>query len=117
VGNFADALRDLLNERNVSQRELARRLGISAQAVNGWLNAGVTPTRDNVERIEDELAIDPRGWLLDVAGYSTSGTQDTPTVEALIRADPELHPEDKRALLYVLRMARERNAQTDESLP
>jgi transcriptional regulator with XRE-family HTH domain len=117
VGNFADALRDLLNERKVSQRELARRLAISAQAVNGWLNAGVTPTRENVERVEDELAVEPRGWLLELAGYSPGGPQNPTSPEVAIRADPGLHPEDKRALLHVLRIARERYTQAEQSLP
>jgi transcriptional regulator with XRE-family HTH domain len=116
MGSFADALRALLTERGVSQRELARRLGISAQAVNGWLAAGVTPTRDNVIRIEDELALEPRGSLLTAAGYSTQG-DDRPTVESLIRSDPGIDSEDKRVLLRIIRLARERYAQTQESLP
>jgi transcriptional regulator with XRE-family HTH domain len=117
MGTFADALRALLTERGTSQRELARRLGISAQAVNSWLNAGITPERDNVVRVEDELAVEPRGWLLELAGYSADGSQTTATAESLIRADPHIHPEDKRAILTVIRLARSRYAQAQERLP
>src|SRR5262245_54662540 len=115
MGTFADSLRALLEERGVSQRELARRLGITAQAVNSWLNAGIIPARERVERVEDELAVEPRGSLLDQAGYSTDGPQ-TLTAEALIRADPHILPEDKRAVLHILRIARERYTQAQESL-
>jgi len=117
MGTFADALRALLAERGMSQRELARRLGVSAQAVNSWFTGGITPGRENVERVEDELAVEPRGWLLDLAGYSPGGPQATVSPEVAIRADPGLHPEDKRALLHVLRIARQRNTQAGESLP
>jgi len=117
MGTFSDALRALLAERGMSQRELARRLGISAQAINSWLNTGITPARENVERVEDELAVEPRGWLLELAGYSANAPQSTVSPEVAIRGDPGLHPEDKRALLHVLRIARERHTQAGEGLP
>lgn len=115
MGTFVDALRALLAETGVSQRELARRLGISPQAINAWLTAGITPTRGNVERIEDELAVEPRGSLLTAAGYSTDSV-DRPTVESLIREDPGLDPEDKRVILRILRLARERHAEPHSGL-
>jgi len=117
MGTFADALRALLAERGMSQRELARRLGVSAQAVNSWFTGGITPARENVERVEDELAVEPRGWLLELAGYSANAPQPSVSPEVAIRGDPGLHPEDKRALLHVLRIARERHTQAGEGLP
>ena len=117
MDRFAQALEQVLRDTHISQSELARRLDVTPSAVNLWVRGANLPSRENIERIEDELAVDPRGSLLNLAGYSTDGTQGAPTVESLIRGDPGLHPEDKRALLYVLRMARERNAQPDEGLP
>jgi transcriptional regulator with XRE-family HTH domain len=116
MGTFSDALRALLAERRISQRELARRLGLSAQAVNGWMTDSSTPTRDNVERIEDELEVDPRGWLVDLAGYVTKNS-DGPIVESAIRSDPGLDPEDKRVLLRIVRLARERHTEAQQGLP
>ena len=51
----------------------------------------------------------PRGSLLALAGHSR-GSPRGPTVESLIRADPGLHPQDKRALIRIVRMARDRFA-------
>jgi len=115
VTTFAEALRALLDERGVRQAELARRLGLSAQSVSAWTNSTVTPTRDNVVRIEDELAVEPRGELLTLAGYSTDGIPE-PTVESLIRSDPGLDPEDKRVILRIVRLARERYTQAQQGL-
>jgi len=109
LSTFSDALRALLQERGVSQAALARRLGLTPQAVSAWVTGGTTPSRDNVVLIEDELAVQPRGSLLTVAGWAHEDTA-APTVESLIRADPGLDPEDKRVLLRIIANARERFA-------
>jgi len=108
VSAFSDALRALLQERNATQSGLARRLGLTPQAVSAWITGSTTPSRENITALEDELAVEPRGSLLNLAGYATDepGSQ---TVESLIRADPGLDPEDKRVLLRIIAMARERH--------
>jgi hypothetical protein len=78
--------------------------------VNLWIRNRSKPTRDNIVLIEDELGIEPRGQLLGLAGYSINGTPAEHTVESMIRADPGLDPEDKRVLLRLLLLARERRA-------
>lgn len=115
MGTFAETLRALLHENELSQAGLARRIGISAQAVSGWFAGGNTPSRESVEKIEDELAVEPRGLLLTAAGYSTD-VADHPTIESLIRADPGLDPEDKRVILRILRLARDRYTETQQRL-
>ena len=116
MSNFATALRALLAERGVSQARLARQLGVSPQAVSSWTSSGIMPTRDNVTRIEDELAVDPRGSLLMLAGYNVNDPEP-PSVESTIRADPGIDPEDKRVLLRIVKLARERNTvEADEAL-
>jgi len=109
VSRFTDALSQLLHERGISQNKLGERLGITGSAVSLWTTGKSLPTRENVERLEDELAVDPRGSLLELAGYH-SGEDGAPTVESLIRGDPGLDPEDKRVLLRIIAMARERFA-------
>lgn len=116
MGTFATLLRALLEEAGLSQAALARRIGISAQAVSGWFAAGNTPSRDNVERIEHELDVQPRGSLLTAAGYAVE-RHDTPTLESLIRSDPGLSAEDKRTFLHLLRMARARFAEETAAYP
>jgi transcriptional regulator with XRE-family HTH domain len=92
----------------MSQSELGRRLGVTAQSVHLWTRGG-RPSRAHLERIEDELAVTPRGSLIEAAGYAVE-VSDAPTVESLLRADPGLDPEDKRVLLRIIRLARERFA-------
>lgn len=109
VSRFGHALDQLLVERGISQAALARRLDVTSSAVNLWVKGRAQPTRDNIERIEDELAVEPRGELLQAAGYSPAANGSEPTVESLIRADPGLDAEDKRVILRILRLARERH--------
>jgi transcriptional regulator with XRE-family HTH domain len=61
VTQFGDALTQLLHERGLTQSELGRRLGVTGSAVNLWANGRANPSRENIERIEDELAVEPRG--------------------------------------------------------
>ncbi len=108
MNQFAEALTQLLHERGMSQNALARILGLSSSAVSYWITGQTQPSRENVQAIEDELDVDPRGSLLTLAGYSTE--TNACTVESAIRADPELSREDRRALLYLLRQIRARVA-------
>lgn len=108
---FGEALTQLLHERGLSQSELGRRLDVTGSAVNLWARRRARPTRENIERIEDELAVEPRGFLLELLGYSGGSDGESPTVESLIRSDPGLDPEDKRVLLRIIALARERHTQ------
>lgn len=109
---FGQALEQLLHENHVSQSELARRLDLTSSAVNSWVKGKSLPTRDNINRIEDELAVDPRGSLLAAAGYSQNNDAEGPTVESLIRTHPRLDAEDKRVILRILRLALDRHTET-----
>jgi transcriptional regulator with XRE-family HTH domain len=112
VNKLGPALADILAERNISQSELARRLDVTASAVNLWTRGRATPSRDNIIRIEDELAVEPRGSLLMLAGYAPDD-HDSATVESLLRADPGIDPEDKRVILRIIRNARARYTQVE----
>lgn len=107
---FGDTLKALLRERDLPQAELARRLDITPQAVSAWISGGTIPTHGNVTRLEQELDVTPRGFLLAAAGYTANPPDEQPTVESLIRTDPGLDPEDKRVLLRIILLARERHA-------
>jgi transcriptional regulator with XRE-family HTH domain len=106
---FGELLDHWLNERQMSQSELGRRLGLKSAgaAVNQWVKNRSGISRDHAVQIEDELDVQPRGSLIEAAGYSVTDPGG-PTPESLLRADPGIDAEDKRVLLRVLRMARER---------
>ncbi|MBE7068574.1 MAG: helix-turn-helix transcriptional regulator [Clostridiales bacterium] len=40
---FKDILLDLMNERNLNQRQLAQKANIPPTTISGWLNAGRLP--------------------------------------------------------------------------
>ena len=55
---FADALLRALDARAVSQRELARRLGIRQQSVSGWIHGRARPSTENLRATLSELEMD-----------------------------------------------------------
>ncbi len=64
----AQKLRERLQPRRepdvpATQAELARRLGVSQQAVSSWLSGGTTPTAENMAAIEDLFGIPMREWV------------------------------------------------------
>jgi transcriptional regulator with XRE-family HTH domain len=42
--------------------ELARRLGVTPQAVSGWIKGKAIPTPETLRAIEDALGIPMRAW-------------------------------------------------------
>ena len=54
---FADALLRALDAHAVSQRELARRLGIRQQSVSGWIHGRARPSTENLRATLAELSI------------------------------------------------------------
>ncbi len=106
---FGELLDHWLSERGMSQSELGRRLGLKSAgaAVNQWVEDRSGINREHAAEIEEILDVEPRGSLIEAAGYSVE-MREGPTPESLIRADPGLAAEDKRIFLRLLRMARER---------
>lgn len=103
---FGDRLVRELDTHGMSQRELARRLDVTPQAITNWVRGHGRPGRDNLVRLEDILGL-PRGELMTMFGYrSPDDTERLVTLEEAIRADPEISPENKRALLRFVKMAR-----------
>ncbi len=58
-----DSLRDLIDERGISQAELARRLGRPAQAINEIIAAKKEITEDTALELERVLQVPARFWL------------------------------------------------------
>lgn len=107
MATFGDRLVMELERRGMTQRELAQRLDVSPQAVNGWVKGAGQPSWSRLLRLEDVLGV-PRGDLLAMLGYRppADGGDRLVTLEDAIRADPEISPENKRALLRFVKLAR-----------
>ena len=58
---FVKRLQQVLQELNINQSELGRRLGVKPQSVQGWLK-GVTPRMDKLEKLA-ELSQHPVHWF------------------------------------------------------
>lgn len=58
----AQRLAELTKPRNMSQAELGRQLGVTAQAVNAWIRGGSVPSPDLMAKIEDLTGIPMRDW-------------------------------------------------------
>lgn len=99
---FADALRLHLGE--VTQAELARRIGVAQQAIGQWLACSTDPVPANVFAAEKALGLPP-GALSHVFGYLPVGAW---SVEAAIGADPMLDAAGKATVLRVYRSQVER---------
>lgn len=64
---FQRKLQDAIEQKGISQRELARRMGISSQLVGDYYHARKSPGLDMIERFAQALEVDPLN-LLDEAG-------------------------------------------------
>lgn len=60
--NFGKRLQKAINDLGISQAELARRLGVKAQSVNGWCNSEILP-RSEVLRLLPSVTGYPLSWF------------------------------------------------------
>ncbi len=63
MDNFADRLQFAVDFRGLRQKEIAAYIGITKQAVSGWLKGLSTPSPENLKKISDYLQID-LNWLI-----------------------------------------------------
>ena len=54
---FAEQLKKLRQEKNISQEELAKQLFISRQAISKWENGDATPDLDNLVKLSEILTV------------------------------------------------------------
>jgi transcriptional regulator with XRE-family HTH domain len=96
-------LDDLIETAGLPKAEVARRLGVSPQAVTNWTSGLARPSKANLVQLEEVLAAQPPGVLLHAFGYATAESpQSDMSIEAAIRADRRITPEDKRVLLAIV---------------
>ena len=56
---FADVLRQLMNEKNLSQQKLAEVLGINQTTVSQWLLGRKKPGYDSIALLYEKFGITP----------------------------------------------------------
>lgn len=113
---FGRMLQEALDERGLSQSDLARQLGVSQASVSAWSTGAKRPSRDNAIAVEVMLDVRPRGRFLDVLGYATPADDaEAPMLlEDHVRADDTITAEDRRTLLRLIRLIRIANADRAE---
>lgn len=61
--DFPSRLRQIMNDRNISQAELSKITGITASSISDWLNRKYDAKQDKIDKIASSLNISP-AWLL-----------------------------------------------------
>lgn len=51
--NFGERIQQILIELDISQSELARRLGATSQSVSGWCSSGIIPREKILDKLEE----------------------------------------------------------------
>ncbi len=97
---FALRIEQLLAEKNWSQSELARRVGVSAQAVQQWIKATSTPRQKTLAKLATATGL-PEHWFF---------MDEAPSVEEL-NQDDTVRDERERELLSLFRKLPERQKQ------
>ena len=78
---FAENLKRIMSQKDVDQSELARRLGVSPQAVNQWASGVTAPRGKRFAKVAEALEVDPADlWT---PGVATVGlTSPTASLQA-----------------------------------
>ena len=88
---FRKNLANLISERNLTQREFAKMVGVSAPTVNDWLKGKTSPRMNKIDKICSIFAI-KRSDLLDPPAEPAPPTTPSPTAPY----HPELTKRDER---------------------
>ena len=101
MADFAEHLRTLRSQRQLTQVRLAKLLGVSPRVYNRWENGNAVPHFDTIVQIAEVLQVS----LDALAGRSaTTDTQRlrNPELHQLYQQVDELPDEDQQALLLVI---------------
>jgi transcriptional regulator with XRE-family HTH domain len=117
---FREALRQAREDRGISQRALAKSVGVTAGAVWQWERdeGGTLPRLETAAEIERVLGLEP-GRLSRLLGYVPAGARESRPASVIeaARSDPELGDSERELLIAVYReLVRQSTArQTDDA--
>ena len=101
MANFAERLRLLRSQRNLTQTRLAQLLDVSPRVYNRWETGDASPHFDTVVKIAEALGVS----LDELAGRTEVGTHAAvrnPQLHSLYEKVDELPDEDQQALIVVM---------------
>ena len=89
--NFAEKMIELRRQQNLSQQDLADRLGVSRQAISRWETGAVQPTADSVRGLAQVLQVSTDYLLNDELDDPTPprSPQPEPTPQEEPKARPQ----------------------------
>ena len=73
---FAKNLNNLLADRDLTQLEVAKVIGVSAQTFNTWCRGVALPRMDKIQRLADYFHIN-KSDLIDAPGSIVSASEDS----------------------------------------
>lgn len=126
---FSKRLRYYLNKFNMTQAELAKRLGVGTTSVYNWCNGIKTPRMDKVDAmcdlfycnrsdlIEDKTeSSDDHYYLNDETREIAQEVFENPDLRSLFHVARDIDPEELRAHIDFMRKlkAREKKSDNDE---
>lgn len=88
--NFGKRLQKAIQELGISQSELARRLGVKAQSVNGWCNSNILPRADILDRLQSATGF-PLYWFF----LEETEADDIPVIMSEKKRQPQSIQEQK----------------------
>ena len=112
MGTFGKRLRKVMRIRGVTQRKLAKAIGLSQSTISYYLSDKRKPTIDNAKRIADYLNVD-LNWLLSGEEYDDERFKvgrrgnDHISIESIFLSlindeKPPAKPKPKRGMLWEL---------------
>lgn len=111
--DLAQLLARLKSEHDVSNSEIARRIGVSAAAVSSWINrtrgTGRGPNRDNLAALHEAFPDFTRDEIFRAAGRSTPGSLDSDREARVLEYFRELTEEQQRSKEIEMRALGEAN--------
>lgn len=87
ANGFGRRLREVLGARQVTQSELARRVGVSNNTVTNWVHGVHRPDLTHLERVADALSVDPNDLLRDANPVPGRSDEHRRIVAALAALD------------------------------
>ncbi|HAL7435840.1 TPA: helix-turn-helix domain-containing protein [Escherichia coli] len=111
---FASRLQRILKDLGWSQSELARHIGVTAQAVQAWCN-GVTPRKDKLDKLAKVTGYPVHFFFMNEGEYLDESTlhpgnynqELTPQEQALLQLFRGLPESEKNKLINELKEKRE----------